>query len=101
MSTWFAAAAIGLIAGLLLYACVRVRMHFGPRIRELYGNSARKAFWLVTILAMIVIANIGLYGVRRLPGIDNAGPLATEIVYTVTFLVVGAGLVFRRQLSRR
>ena len=53
MTDWLIATVAGIELGLLLYVCVRLRMFFGPRIRERYGNLMRRAFWALTLLFMV------------------------------------------------
>jgi hypothetical protein len=98
MQHWFTATIIGIGLGLALYTCVRMRMHFGPIIRNRYGNLARRAYWLLTILVMVALANAGLLGLRRLlanPPLP-ADKLMLEIWFTLLATAVALTLIYRR-----
>ena len=44
LNDWLSASGIGAGLGLLLFACVRLRMHVGPIIRRRWGNTMRQAY---------------------------------------------------------
>jgi hypothetical protein len=75
-------------------------MYFGPLILQRFGRWARRAYWLFTILLMIVIGNLGLYGFRTYlssqSGIDDT--LLLELWFSAMALTVGLGLIFRKLL---
>jgi len=100
MQHWLIATLEGVGLGLTLYLCVRLRMYLGPLIVKRFGQGARRAYWLLTILAMILLGNLGLYVFRiylgSQPVTDNM--LSLELWFAITALVVGLGLVFRKIL---
>jgi hypothetical protein len=103
MQFWLAATVTGIFLGLILFACVRLRMHLGPLIRQRYGDWARRAFWLASILFMILLANQSLNLLRifvdnQLPAMEN---LMLEIWFALLALVIGLGFVFKRISKNR
>ena len=78
-------------------------MYAGPRIRERYGNRARKLYWFATAIIMILIANGGLLTVRYY--LSNAGLQENSLAYEIWFLfvavIVSMALIFRRIRARR
>lgn len=88
----------GMILGAALYLCVRVRVKFGPLALSRYGQWARSLVWVLSILLMIVIANLGLVLFRTsLLGLVAHKPsLVTEACFAITGLVTGCLLVLRR-----
>jgi hypothetical protein len=98
MQQWIAATLFGGVLGLALFGCVRLRMHVGPRIKARYGKYARRAYWLLTIVVMIALANLALLGLRAyFAGSPPAGnQLVMEIWFAVLALTVAMGLIFRR-----
>lgn len=95
---WIIATLISLGLGLLLYYCVRLRMHFGPLLRDRYGEAARRILWFGIILLMVGVANAMLYVLRFAleagPPVDN--PLILEIWFALLATAVALLLVFRR-----
>jgi hypothetical protein len=98
MQHWLFATFAGVGLGLTLYACVRLRMYVGPLIRERFGDWARRAYWLVTILVMIIIGNAGLFVLRIYLDSQSVehGTLILELWFGVIAMAVGLALVFRR-----
>ena len=98
MQQWIIATLIGAGLGLLLYGCVRLRMHFGPLLRERYGNWARQLCWVVIIALMVALANVTLLLLRYLLGDTANGDsrLVIEIWFALLALTVAMLLVFRR-----
>lgn len=98
MQHWLIATLEGVGLGLTLYVCVRLRMYFGPRIREHFGNLARQAYWALTILVMIVLANVGLLVFRIYLSSQSLASetLYLEIWFALVALGVGLLLIFRR-----
>ncbi|MGI9341400.1 MAG: hypothetical protein ACR2QV_01025 [Gammaproteobacteria bacterium] len=98
MQQWIAATLLGGVLGLALFGCVRLRMHLGPRIKARYGNQARHAYWLLTIVVMVALANLALLGLRAyfaaVPPVGNQ--LVMEIWFAVLALAVAMSLIFRR-----
>lgn len=92
---WTVATLAGLFLGLAWYGCVRLRMYLGPIIRERYGNIWRKAYWVLTILVMILLANGGLMIVRGVTG-ESPGALKFEIWFAGLALTIAFGLIVRR-----
>lgn len=88
----------GGVLGLLLFGCVRLRMHLGPRLKARYGNRARRAYWLLTIVMMVALANVALFGLRAYMTTSppNGSQLAMEIWFALLALGVAMGLIFRR-----
>lgn len=102
MTDWLIATLAGIELGLLLYVCVRLRMFFGPRIRERYGNLMRQVFWILTLLFMVLLANLNLIGLRALlEGGPSEGDLTIEIWFAVLALLLPFTLIFVRMQKRR
>lgn len=100
---WIAATLIGFCLGLALYGCVRLRIFLGPRLRDRYGNVARQAFWILTIVVMVALANAALRGLRMYLN-DPAPPannLLLEIWFSALALMVGMGLLLKRMRRSR
>ena len=78
-------------------------MHFGPRVRERFGNGARQALWVLIILFMVLLANLGLRLLRGLvlTDIPQAEWLGFEIVFAASALLVGLALVLLRVRGQR
>jgi hypothetical protein len=98
MQFWLAGTITGILLGLILFACVRLRMHFGPLVRKKYGDWARKVYWLVTILFMVFWANLSLkllriYVDNQLPTMEN---LLLEIWFALLALIIPLALIFKR-----
>jgi hypothetical protein len=98
MQHWLAATLIGVSLGLALYACVRLRMYFGPIVRDRYGHWARRAYWMATILIMVVLANLGLSVLRIYLG--KQAPILDSLMYEICFALFAFAiplvLIFRR-----
>ena len=103
MQHWLTATLDGVCLGLLLYACVRLRMHFGPIIKQRFGAQARRAYWLFTILLMIVLANLGLKLLRiylsNFDAVTNS--LMLEMWFALLALSIALALVFKRMNRNR
>ena len=101
MLNWIAATVCGLGLGLALYACVRLRMHFGPIVQQRFGKVARQLYWLVTIGVMVLLANLGLILLRGWLaeyGPDNKD-LMLEIWFALLALAISLLLIFRQLKS--
>lgn len=87
----------GVIMGSALYWCVRARMKFGPLVLSRYGQWARRLVWCLSILLMVVMANLGLLLFRTslLGLVAHKSSLITEACFAVTGLVTGCLLVLR------
>lgn len=98
MQQWIAATLLGGVLGLALFGCVRLRMHLGPRLKARYGNKARRAYWLLTIVIMVTLANVALLGLRAYFAADPpvGNQLVMEIWFAVLALAVAMSLIFRR-----
>lgn len=98
MHNWISATASGISLGFILYACVRMRMHFAPILFSRYGNPARLACWFATVFTMIVLANVALIGLRKHLGNEGipADSLMLEIWFASLALAVAFGLIFKR-----
>ena len=103
MLHWVAASTGGILLGLLLFGCVRLRMYLGPIIKESYGEWARRAYWLATIGVMILLANLGLFYLRSyLGGLEyDSSNLLLEILFAVLALVIAMSLIFNRLYRNR
>ncbi len=103
MTSWLVSTVAGLLVGLAFYVCVRLRIVLGPAARGRYGNMARRGVWLITILLMIGIANLGLVFLRAyLAANDSANNhFAFELWFAVLSLAFGAGMVFIRARRTR
>ncbi len=98
MQPWIAATLAGLILGLLFYGCVRMRMHFGPLLRKQFGDRARQAYWVITFILMIALANLALYGLRAyFASLQDSGSyLLPEIWFVAIAVSLAMTLIFRR-----
>ena len=94
MNPLIASALVGVATACVLYVCVRLRMRIGPWMREHHGDRARRLFWGLSLVLMVLIANVGLYVVRDFVVMGDQS-LAPQVVYALALLLVGVGLVFR------
>jgi hypothetical protein len=98
MNHWLVATGIGILLGLLLYACVRIRMYLGPILKKHYGNRVRQMYWVFTMAVMVLIANTALIGLQKylsdplVPG----NHLIIEIWFALLALAVALTLIFRK-----
>ncbi len=91
----------GVCLGLLLFACVRLRMYVGPIIRARWGNLMRKAYWLFTIVVMVILANAGLAVVRHYAPVGDTPTLLLEIWFITVAVAISFGLIYRRMNRNR
>ncbi len=95
---WIAATLAGLGLGLAWFGCVRLRMHVGPILKARHGNQFRRAYWLLTIVVMIGLANLALLGLRLflhdLPLPPNR--LLLELWFAAVAVAVAGSLIYRR-----
>ena len=98
MNPWVISTFTGAGLGCLLYCCVRLRMHFGPKVRQRYGDKAREILWLLIIIGMILLANTGLRLLRYFITSDfgTNAPLVQEGWFALVALFVGFMLVYKR-----
>ena len=98
MQHWIFATLIGIGLGLMLYGCVRLRIYLGPKLQERFGNWARSAYWLLTIVVMVILANFSLLTLRslfaELP--DPPNTLMLEIWFALLAAVVALFLIYKR-----
>ena len=98
---WIIATVSGVVLGLALYGCVLMRIRWAPEIRTRYGERHRQLYWILNFLLMIVLANLGLYGLRRLlAGGPLEGALAPEVVFAVIALLLPLALLYLRVRPR-
>jgi hypothetical protein len=95
MQLWIAASAAGIVLGLLFFACVRMRMTMGPYLRKRFGNWARQAYWLATILLMILIANAMLQLLRQYAP-DQENSFYAELWFISLAAAIAFTLIYRR-----
>ncbi|NND35912.1 MAG: hypothetical protein HKN81_02150 [Gammaproteobacteria bacterium] len=100
LQDWATATLAGTCLGLAWFACVRLRMHVGPIVRERYGDNWRRAYWLLTIIVMIVLANVGLRLLRSLTD-KPENMLLLEIWFACLAVLIAFTLIFRRLRRRR
>lgn len=98
MLHWISATALGIALGLVLYGCVRLRMHYAPILKKRYGNWARESCWVAAVLAMIFSANAALMVLRAFLSAERAADdmLMLEIWFAVIALAVALKLIFMR-----
>lgn len=89
---WIAATVAGLGLGLAWFGCVRLRMHLGPILKARYGNHARRICWLVTILVMILLANLVLLGLRAF--LYDPSPPPNQLLLEGWSALLALGLAF-------
>jgi hypothetical protein len=98
MNHWLVATGIGILLGLLLYACVRLRMYLGPILKKHYGNRVRQMYWVITIAVMVLMSNMALIGLQKYLS-DPLVPenhLIIELWFAFLALAVALTLIFRR-----
>jgi len=95
---WITATLMGAALGLLLYGCVRLRMHVGPILRDRYGNWVRQTYWVFTIIFMVVLANLGLSFLRNyIPGTTEPNiSLILEIWFALLAMGIAMVLVIKQ-----
>jgi hypothetical protein len=103
MQHWVIATATGISLGLILFLCVRLRMYVGPILKNRYGAWARQTYWILTIVVMIALANLGLWLLRTyFRYFEIAGEaLAFEIWFSILALIVAMGLIFNKLYRQR
>ena len=98
MQHWLIATLEGAGLGLALYLCVRLRMYLGPLIRERFGTHARRTYWILTIVVMVILSNLGLFLFRMY--LDSQATIEESLMLELWFAIVatglGLGLIFRR-----
>ena len=93
---WILDIVLGLLLAGLLYTIVRFRMTFAPRMKERYGAAARWATWFLTLMLMVVSANIVLMLLREIVELMNVeAPLLDELLFALVAFAVGFWLVAR------
>lgn len=93
----------GVALAAVLFALVRFRMAFAPRMRSRYGVWARWTVWVIVVVLMVAVANIALILLRDVLH-ERFAILATlqhEAVFAVTALAAGYLLVSRHVLRNR
>lgn len=95
MIDWLVAIGEGGILGTALYLCVRARMKLGPLLLSAHGQWGRRMVWIISILLMVVLANLGLVLLRTslISLVAHKPSLATEACFALTALVTGCLLV--------
>ena len=91
----------GLFLGLLLFGCVRLRMHVGPIIRARWGNRMRQIYWALTILVMVLLANACLALLRHFAPIGDTPMLLLEMWFIAVAVAISFGLIFKRMTRDR
>ena len=98
---WIITTISGVALGLTLSGCVLMRIRWAPEIRVRYGERHRQLYWLLNFILMIVIANLGLYALRRLlAGGPLEGALAPEVCFAIIALMLPLGLLYLRVRPR-
>jgi hypothetical protein len=95
ISAWTVTIIDGLLTGLGLYSLVLLRMFLGPIAGRRFGDSGRRAVWVLLILAMVVLAEFDLQWLRGWLD-ENDVPGARwyyEAVYASILVAVGLTLV--------
>ncbi len=98
MQGFIASSIAGTLLGLAFYVCVRARMYVAPRLRARYGNWARQIYWLLTILLMILLANLTLIELRDYLEDQSltSNQLMLEIWFVIVAVALSFGLIYRR-----
>ncbi len=91
----------GTMVGVALYLCVRARMKYGPLALARFGPWARRLVWVLSMLLVIAIANLGLVVFRELLSalLGREPSLGSEVCFAITGLVVGCVLVLKHMHS--
>jgi len=100
LQDWATATLAGICLGLAWFGCVRLRMQVGPIIRERYGNNWRRAYWWLTIIVMIVLANVALRFLRSLTG-EPPNMLLLEIWFACIAVLVAFAFIVQRMRRHR
>ncbi|MDJ0927423.1 MAG: hypothetical protein QNJ73_07195 [Gammaproteobacteria bacterium] len=98
MQHWILATLIGIGLGLMLYGCVRLRIHLGPRLQARFGNWARSAYWLLTIIVMVILANFSLLTLRDL--LADLPDSPNDLLLELWFAALAAGIALFLIYSR-
>jgi hypothetical protein len=98
MKHWLVATGDGIFLGLILYALVRLRMFLGPILKQRYGNRVRQMYWLITLAAMVLMANTALFLLQKYLSdpLLPANHLMIEMWFALLALAVPIILIFRR-----
>lgn len=99
---WALDIAAGVALGLVFFALVRLRMVVAPWLGRKIGQWARWSMWVVTGVAMIAAANLGLWAVRQVL-LQQFG-LTEALLHEMVFALAGFGSGFfllTRYVTRR
>ena len=95
--TWLMTGLLGLVLGVGLYGCVRLRNACLPWARNQYGQKGYWLCWLAALSVMLLTANIGIVIVRVFANL-SVSPIASlplEVTFIVITLATGGGLAMR------
>jgi len=100
---WLIDIALGVLLAFILYAIVRVRMKVAPKMRDRFGSVARWSVWVLTLLLMVVMANLGLIMLRQMlrEWLGFHSGFMDELLFSLVSLSLGVALVARHVLANR
>jgi predicted MFS family arabinose efflux permease len=100
---WVLDIVLGVLLACILYAIVRLRMKVAPKMRDRFGSFARWSVWVLTLLLMVVMANVGLIMLRQMLrdwlGFDS--DWMDELLFSLVSLSLGVALVGRHVIGNR
>ena len=98
MIDWLFSVASGLTLGLTLYLLTRIRGMLIPYSILQIGEGARRWVWLAMLAAMVIAANLALFGLRKglLLMEPNRSTLKFELVFAAISFVLAIYLVTRK-----
>jgi len=100
---WLVDTLAGIALAAVLFALVRFRMAFAPKMRDRYGAWARWTVWVIVVVLMVAAANLSLILLRDVLHERFAilSTLRHEVVFAVTALAAGYLMVSRHVLRNR
>lgn len=99
---WVLDIVAGLILGLAFFLLVRLRMVVAPWLGQKLGQWARWVMWVFVSVAMIAVANVELFALRRI--LNQEFGLTSALFHELLFALIGFGSGFwliSRYITRR
>ncbi len=90
MNSWLLSILFGIMLGVTLFACVRLRVRLTNWLGLRSGSWRLRTLSFASIIAMIAIANGFLIGLRA--AIASAGPTDQLLIMEVLFSLIGFAL---------
>ena len=101
MNSWLLSVLFGIMLGVTLFGCVRLRVWLAHSLGYKTGTWALRILSLTSIAAMIIVANGFLIGLRAAiaGSAANEQTLPMEIVFSIVGFALGYFLVTRNACS--